>query len=176
MRYLVLGKDRPAADAPPSAYRLAHSFRYVEIWRNDGAYPRFLNPTNVRMLDVGVMPDVTQFIDTDFASVLWLTPRDADDHDTGRASEHSCRGSVRSETLRVANTVTTIRTEAASPGWIVAGDLDYPGWTAELDGQSIPIHRANGMFRAVCVPAGEHELSFVFHPWGMVAYAWRHRG
>jgi hypothetical protein len=60
---------------------------------------------------------------------------------------------------------------SSSAGWIAAGDVDYPGWAAELDGESIPIHRANGMFRAVCVPAGEHRLRFAFRPWQMVASA-----
>ncbi|HXO99045.1 MAG TPA: hypothetical protein VN813_01020, partial [Luteibacter sp.] len=66
-----------------------------------------------------------------------------------------------------------LQVKAAAAGWIAMGDLDYPGWVADIDGAPIPIHRANGMFRAVCVPAGDHRLSFTFDPWALVAYAWR---
>jgi hypothetical protein len=44
---------------------------------------------------------------------------------------------------------------------------------ADADGAPLPIHCVNDMFRAVCVPAGNHTLRFVFHPWMMVADVWR---
>ena len=72
-------------------------------------------------------------------------------------------------------TSTTYLTNATHPGWLVVSELDFPGWEAELEGKSLPIHRANGMFRAVCVPGGKHDLRFSFHPWAMVAYTWNHR-
>lgn len=49
-------------------------------------------------------------------------------------------------------------------GWLVLADTDYPGWTARIDGQPVPIYRANGAFRAVQVPPGEHVLIFTYEP------------
>lgn len=40
----------------------------------------------------------------------------------------------------------------------------YPGWTAYLDNKKVKIYRANYSFRAVAVPAGVHEIRFVFFP------------
>jgi uncharacterized membrane protein YfhO len=68
-----------------------------------------------------------------------------------------------------------LHTQSAAAGWLVLSELDFPGWVADADGVNLPIHRANGMFRAVCVPAGDHTVHFVFHPWTMVAQVWRQR-
>lgn len=49
-------------------------------------------------------------------------------------------------------------------GFLVLDDLYYPGWTAHVDGRSVPIRRANGTFRAVWVPAGNHTVTFAYRP------------
>jgi hypothetical protein len=43
-------------------------------------------------------------------------------------------------------------------------DLAYPGWKAYVDGVESPIRRANYIFRAVFVPAGQHTVDFVYQP------------
>ncbi|MDQ2806239.1 MAG: YfhO family protein [Chloroflexota bacterium] len=49
-------------------------------------------------------------------------------------------------------------------GWAVLSDNWYPGWTATLDGQAVPVQRADTIFRAVPVPPGKHLLVLRFLP------------
>lgn len=57
-----------------------------------------------------------------------------------------------------------LRTEAPQPGIAVLADCYAPGWQASLDGKSSPILRANGLFRGIAVPAGEHRIVFTYRP------------
>ena len=45
---------------------------------------------------------------------------------------------------------------------VVLTDAFYPGWSAYVDDESVPIYRANSVFRAVEVPPGKHRVSFRF--------------
>lgn len=47
---------------------------------------------------------------------------------------------------------------------LVLTDSHYPGWRATVDGEEVGIVRANGLFRAVAVPAGSHRVAFEYAP------------
>jgi hypothetical protein len=64
-----------------------------------------------------------------------------------------------------------VRTDA--PRLMVASEIYYPaGWNAYVDGEQVPIHRANFLLRAVPVPEGEHTVTMRFEPTSYQAGVW----
>ncbi len=59
-----------------------------------------------------------------------------------------------------------------APGVLVVTEAFDEGWTAEVDGRAAEVLRANGLFRAVRLAAGSHQVSFRYRPWPVVAGAW----
>lgn len=173
VQYLVVGHQPGTSVEPAPGFVRIVADKDEDLWHTDQTYPRLLAPIHTRLLTVGAMPDAVDFAATDFGDTVWMTPRDQSDEQAVRKVASSCRGKVQATAVRATPTQQLIRTHSEQAGWVVVSELDFPGWQAELDGTSIPVHRANGMFRAVCVPAGEHDLRFRFQPWSMVAYAWQ---
>lgn len=48
------------------------------------------------------------------------------------------------------------------PCILVLSELVYPGWQATVDSVPVPILPADLIFRAVALPPGRHDVSFVF--------------
>ena len=63
-----------------------------------------------------------------------------------------------------------VNTQNSNPSILLLTDSFYPGWKAEVDGEDVPILRANYAFRGVAVPAGAHQVLFTYRPesflWG----------
>jgi hypothetical protein len=75
------------------------------------------------------------------------------------------------EILREGPSDVIVRVDAARPCWLVLTDTYDPSWRVTVDGERAPLFRANGMFRALPVPPGEHEVRFAYLPLAFVAGA-----
>ena len=49
-------------------------------------------------------------------------------------------------------------------GVVVFSDIYYPGWQSFVDGKEVPHGRADYILRAMNIPAGKHEIRFLFDP------------
>jgi prepilin-type N-terminal cleavage/methylation domain-containing protein len=61
-------------------------------------------------------------------------------------------------------TTVVIEASAQNGGTLVLRDWYDPSWTADVDGGPAEIARANGLYRAVTLPAGRHVIRFSYRP------------
>lgn len=175
MTYLVVGRpdNGRASFKPPSDFKKVFYDSQIEIWQNPHAYARILNPRRAQLLTSVEMLNAAEFATTSFNDTLWLTPRDKDDEKLDRAEVETCSGKLTVHGVEADPSQITLHSQSSHAGWLVLSELDFPGWQADADDAPLPIHRANAIFSAVCVPAGEHVVRFSFNPWVMVAENWR---
>ncbi len=57
-----------------------------------------------------------------------------------------------------------LATDSPRDGFLVLSDTYRPGWSATVDGATIPVLRAHTAFRAVRVSAGKHKVVFSYRP------------
>lgn len=58
----------------------------------------------------------------------------------------------------------TITATMASDGLLMLSEVYDPGWTATIDGKRVAIHQADGLLRAIPVPAGQHTIRLEYQP------------
>jgi hypothetical protein len=84
--------------------------------------------------------------------------------DTPRKPSYS--GQVQSNVAitQYENQRVVINAQLSAPGILVLTDSFYPGWKAYVNGREGQIFRANHLFRAVELPAGNQMVEFVYEP------------
>jgi len=68
---------------------------------------------------------------------------------------------------RYAHCTVELATSSEQAGIVVLCDIMYPGWRVYVDGSPDELFKADGIFRGVWVPAGEHQVLFRFEPAGL---------
>lgn len=144
--------------------------------RSAGAFPRtYLVPGPI------VVPEGDAPIQDDVGALERLVALDPHTHVLlhGRAAEAALAAigagpgtaleAYRSVPLatRTANRL-TLDVRLERPGILVLNEPFFPGWRASDGGDVIPVLRANVLFRALALTAGEHHLALEFAP-----LAWR---
>ncbi len=66
--------------------------------------------------------------------------------------------------LEETNHYMAIMVETDNPGYLVLLDSFMPGWRARMNGEELPLYRANGFFRAVPVDKARGVVEFFYRP------------
>jgi hypothetical protein len=99
-----------------------------------------------------------------------------DDEDGGGGGVAATSGTAGTvEVIEQRATRIVLRVSRADPGWLVAIQTSFPGWTATVDGKRTGVERADYAFTAVAVGAGTHEVILRYRPrsvrYGMIVTA-----
>jgi hypothetical protein len=57
-----------------------------------------------------------------------------------------------------------LEVHSSAPALLVLSDVLYPGWEAAIDGEPVTLYLADGVFRGVSIPPGDHHLQMSYRP------------
>lgn len=128
------------------------------LYRNPGVMPRARLADSYR-----VVPSFDQML-AEIVSQRW-DPHSVTMLEKQPEIEPQPGGSAAAEIVSYENEVISVKVSTTVPKLLILADTYYPsGWEATVDGNPAEIVRADGVLRAVAVPAGEHEVRFSFRP------------
>ena len=90
-------------------------------------------------------------------------PPELEGLDPGASADADSLALVRDDPERV-----VVEARLGSPAILVLADAWDLGWGARVDGREQPLMRANALFRAVALEAGEHVVEFRYRTPGLV--------
>jgi hypothetical protein len=168
VRYVVTAAGEPMAPEVSVAYLDGKT----AVYELEGAQARIQAPMRAHLVN-GPEDEIMRRVNAAHtADEVVLVPRSPSE--TGRisASIGQCVGRALVHSTDWGPNRHAMMTEHATAAWLVVAELDFPGWVARIDGKEVEHFRANGMFRALCVPGGTHAVSFAFEPWRMIREVW----
>ncbi len=82
------------------------------------------------------------------------------------AGHHSLQPSVHTsiQLTRLGAGHTVLHVDGTGPAFLVFSGVEYPGWSARIDGHRVPVVRTDGLLRGVWIPGGSHDVRFDFRP------------
>ncbi|HXI12322.1 MAG TPA: YfhO family protein [Thermoanaerobaculia bacterium] len=164
--FLSVGYLLTDGTVPPQFTALKES-RGVGVYKNESSLPLVgLWPTWV----VAASGDEAfeQFLSAgnDARQSLYLSGRGAAPPLTKRGDHTiAASGSLK----RFALNYVAVQLSAPAPSVLSITQLDAAGWRVTVDGRREKPLRANGLFRAVMVPAGAHKVEWTYRPMSLVA-------
>jgi hypothetical protein len=160
--------SRKGADSTDNAsganrWKLIAQTQYVDIYENARALPRAWLASDARALDEGAMLEVIRGGSLPDGS-RWEPVRTALVESEPPAGSLSGKGTGSASVTRYEANRVDVKTEADAPSILVLAENHYPGWRAYVDGESAGVLRVDYNLRGVFVPAGAHEVRFVYRP------------
>lgn len=149
--------------AQRAGLKLVYSLDGMNVWETNNRLARIFSPTKI----VAATPADAPTMMTHIPNLAQTAVLEAS------AENISACGSAPLTALHLIHygldRVSIDATGPKSSGWLIMTDPDTPGWHAYVDDHEVPLFRADGYMRAVCVPAGTHTITFQFEPFRQMA-------
>lgn len=171
VRYVVTPATGTALPAASAKFEPVVTAAGTTLWRNRNAWARLLTPARADVVAPDTTASAATFAGVDFAATVLLFPRTPAELPAATAAAQRCRGQARLSAPSYRNNSLAFDAVADAPAWVAVSDVAFPGWQAWAGDERLPIWRANGPFRALCVPAGAHRIRMEFSPLAFVRAA-----
>lgn len=165
-RYLVSGRDLAELD-PQCGDCLTEVFHAgdLTVWENPDPMPRAFAVRDW-VVDAAPQASISQGrLPVDDLGETVILERPPTWPETGSGAQTAPGRPATVSVTTYANARIEMQVAATERVLVVLTDTYHPAWVAEVDGTEVPIYRADYLFRAVPVPAGDHTLTMEFRPY-----------
>jgi len=147
-------------------WKLIAEASYVNIYENARTLPRswlapelrvFGDDTMLQIIRTGILPDGSKW---DPLRTVLAEAEAATATPLAAGGQNGSAQITKYEANRV-----ELQTHSSGNSILVLSENYYPGWRVEVDGQTAELLRVNYALRGVVIPAGDHQVSFVYRPW-----------
>jgi hypothetical protein len=152
VRYRLVGPD---AEVEQGFEPVFESGSGVRILERESALPRAWIVGEVLDIEYGVQVDALRGADFDPSTTAVI-----DDPPVSPDPEVS--GTVEIDAYEPEHLALTV--DANAQGYLIIADGAYPGWTANVDGESVPILTANYGMRAIPIDADTERVELLYQP------------
>ncbi len=139
-----------------SNHKLVYRSEDVAVYENPDYAPRaFLTHNAVRATDEEALAHLQA---PDYSGELFLADGEELQSDSGQGLDE------RVEIIEYQPERVVLNVNADFDAYVVLNDAWDAGWVASVDGEPLPIHRADVILRAVRVGEGTHRVEFLYRP------------
>lgn len=141
----------------PDSFRTSYEDDKYQILLNDKAFPRAFVADGFK-----VVTDKRKILSEMFSEKSDLSKNITIEENPGLSPNNNPGGSAFVEKYNIDSI--SIKSETKKESLLVLTDPYYPGWKAYVDGVQTKIMRADYAFRAIKIPAGNHQITFTYDP------------
>src|SRR5216684_1891408 len=141
---------------PPPQWSFVAADRGTQLLENQNVLPRVFIP---REVTIGDNPFIWEGIlkERDFGSRGWIVV-------PGESPRQEPNGSGSLTVRREGMGALAIRSHLDSNAWVVVSETAWKGWRAYVDEKPAKLRTADGMFLAMYLPAGDHDVRLIYWP------------
>jgi hypothetical protein len=161
-RTMLVSGSTPLPYIPTTSFDLIYEQDGLRLYENRDALPRAFVVRDVTFADSSeeALQQVRQpGFDFRRSAVIEATP-------TAELAALSGAKPDSAEIVRYGANIVRVFASLEDPGLLLLTDVLASGWSARVDGESVPLYRVNGLVRGLYLDSGSHLVTFRYRPPG----------
>jgi hypothetical protein len=159
------GDMGPGANSSYLKFILENPYRWYRLYENPDILPRFyLTPKAVFLKNLDEVEK--SIINKSYSLKNYLLLVATKPEEVGTTYTSTCLKGNFGEVKIVAYGTNSVKLKSntACDAYMSTSEIIYPGWEVRIDGRKAPLLTGNYAFRAVFIPAGNHQITFEYVP------------